>query len=409
MRDAVRADADPHALMRRFQGEPGLAGLIVNGADGPVGVACRRLVLEASAFEGGRTDTAGDLAAAGTRTVPVLPETTSIEHALDAALARGPVAATDPIVATDADGRWRLIGMDEVVDAYRRAPPTAGAAEPATDEASFWREVIPALAHEAATPMGNAVMLVGSIDERAAEQAGVLDEARMTRAGLRAFLDTIRTGARMTLDNLERAANLIDGLKRMSVDQGSSARRRFELDGHLEDLARSFEPRLRKAGITLIERAPAGVMLDSYPGALSQILSNLVMNALRHGFRDDGRAPGDRRIEIDAGLPEPETVRVTVSDNGAGIPAGMMARIFDRYVTTRAGEGGSGLGLSVSRELAREALGGGLTVESGPGRGTRFVLTMPRVAPQRASDEAERADAPNGNAAPGGSRQRLRA
>ena len=117
--------------------------------------------------------------------------------------------------------------------------------------------------------------------------------------------------------------------------------------------------------------------MDSYPGPLGQVITNLISNAVTHAFEDRD----DRRVTITATPDGNEAVRITLADNGNGVPDTLLPRIFDPFVTTRMGRGGVGLGLHICHNLVIQTLGGRITVESTPGVGTTFTLTLPICAP----------------------------
>ncbi len=119
--------------------------------------------------------------------------------------------------------------------------------------------------------------------------------------------------------------------------------------------------------------------MDSYPGALGQIVTNLIENSLLHAFPE--RSDGSMRLVARA-LDE-TYVEILYSDDGVGIPAADRSRVFDPFFTTRMGQGGSGLGLSIVLNLVRDLLGGDLDLSAGEPGGTTFRLRLPRVAPQK--------------------------
>ena len=116
--------------------------------------------------------------------------------------------------------------------------------------------------------------------------------------------------------------------------------------------------------------------MDSYPGPLGQVVTNFVNNALLHAF--EGRLAGT--VIIRASPTNEEEVRMTVSDDGNGIPEADQRRIFDPFFTTKLGRGGSGLGLNIVYNIVTTVLGGKVSVDS-RGAGTTFTLRMPVSAP----------------------------
>ena len=120
------------------------------------------------------------------------------------------------------------------------------------------------------------------------------------------------------------------------------------------------------------------MIFDSYPGALVQVMTNLISNALLHAF--EGRDHGT--IRIDAESVNQQQARLSVSDDGVGIPPGLIERIFDPFVTSRLGSGGTGLGLHITHNAVVNVMGGTIKVRSERGVGTRFEMTLPLRAPE---------------------------
>jgi signal transduction histidine kinase len=121
---------------------------------------------------------------------------------------------------------------------------------------------------------------------------------------------------------------------------------------------------------------PTGILMDSQPGPLGQIVINLINNAYLHAF--ENRADGVLTLEAEL---LDEQVRLRVSDNGAGIPPENIEKLFLPFFTTKIGKGGTGLGMAIVQNLVTKTLGGRITVESSMGYGTRFDIYLPRVIP----------------------------
>ena len=172
-------------------------------------------------------------------------------------------------------------------------------------------------------------------------------------------------------------AELIRSFKQVAVDQSSGERRKFLVRTYIDEILLSLAPRLKKTPHRIELDCPEAVMLDSYPGALAQILTNLVSNALMHAF-PDGRV-GHLRIAVETIGP---LLRLSFHDDGVGIPQSDLRRVFDPFFTTKRGSGGSGLGLHIVYNLATQILRGDISVTSEPGRGATFVLTIPLKVPE---------------------------
>jgi signal transduction histidine kinase len=182
---------------------------------------------------------------------------------------------------------------------------------------------------------------------------------------------------------LYRAANLVTSFKQVAVDQTSSQRRRFALAEVVGEIILTMWPTLKKTAYTVEQHIPGDLRLDSYPGPLGQVVTNLVNNALVHAF--EGRSSGSVTITARPGAAG--WLELVVQDDGLGIPAANLNRIFDPFFTTKLGAGGSGLGLNIAHNIVSNILGGKIDVESEAGVGTTFSLTLPTVAPQRQAEE----------------------
>ena len=238
--------------------------------------------------------------------------------------------------------------------------------------------LVAGVAHELNTPLGNSVLAISTLQ----------GETRQFRASLaqglrKSALDGLLEGVDMATDiasrNLARAADLVTSFKQVAVDQTSGHRRTFDLRAVISELLLTLQPTLARTPYRLTLDVPAGICMDSYPGSLGQILTNLVNNAVLHGF--DGRDHGEITLHAEV-LPDDETpVLLSVRDNGRGIPVALRSRVFDPFVTTRMGRGGTGLGLNIAHSIATNLLGGTLSVSSEDDVGTTFTLRMPHKAP----------------------------
>lgn len=238
--------------------------------------------------------------------------------------------------------------------------------------------LVAGVAHELNTPLGNSLLATTSLTDEVQRFKASMD-AGIKRSALERLISNVEQAADITTRNLQRAADLVTSFKQVAVDQTSSQRRRFELAEVVGEMVKSLMPSLRRTPFRIDVQVPeAGLMLDSFPGPLGQTIANLVNNAVLHAF--DGRAEGNIRV---GGARDAEGMIVlTVADDGRGIPAALIGRIFDPFVTSKMGRGGSGLGLHIAWNAVTNILGGTLTVQSTEGRGATFSVRLPPVAPR---------------------------
>ena len=233
--------------------------------------------------------------------------------------------------------------------------------------------LVAGVAHEINTPLGICVTATSHLVQELKLTREELAGGTMTAESLDTFLDIVDQSLRIMTTNTQRAAALVRSFKQVAVDQSSDDIRSFNLKPYLAEVLLSLQPKLKGRPVKVEIDCPAEIMMESFPGAVSQIVTNMVMNSLVHGFEDD-RAGS---ITIRAAL-EGETVVFGYADDGAGMDADTLAKLFDPFFTTRRGSGGSGLGAHILFNLVTGSLGGTVKVESAPGQGLAYHLRFPR-------------------------------
>ena len=231
--------------------------------------------------------------------------------------------------------------------------------------------------HELNTPIGNGLTVASSLQYRVQEFDALMTSG-MKRSDLAVFISDTRQAADIMARNLARAGALVTSFKQVAVDQTSSQRRRFSLAVLVSEILLTLSPSIRKSGCTVSTEVAEEIDMDSYPGPLGQVLTNLVNNAILHGYRDRPCGP----IAITAQCTDANQLRLEVSDSGHGILKTDLTHVFEPFFTTRMGQGGSGLGLHIVHNLVTSVLGGQITVQSETGQGAVFTLKLPRAAPR---------------------------
>ena len=242
--------------------------------------------------------------------------------------------------------------------------------------------LVAGIAHELNTPIGNTLLTATALSDMVQEFQRSLAGDGVKRSALEAHLAAARSACDLMAGSLARAADLIHSFKQVAVDQSSGQRRRFLLDEVVHDTLTTYAAQLRRSACEVTVEVPAGLEFDSYPGSLSQVLSNLIGNTLLHGL--DGRGSG--RIWITARAQDGQ-VRLVFRDDGVGMSPRTLHQIFDPFFTTKMGQGGSGLGMNIVYNIVTGVLNGTIQVESAPGQGTSITLMLPLSAPEREHDE----------------------
>jgi ligand-binding sensor domain-containing protein/signal transduction histidine kinase len=231
--------------------------------------------------------------------------------------------------------------------------------------------LVAGVAHEINTPVGVCVTAASSLMDETARMAELYEQHKISRNEFKEYINTANQSARLILSNMERTANLVQSFKQVSVDQSTSQKRKFKLKGYIEDVIRSLYSVLKKRKITIELDMDDDLELDSYPGTFSQIITNLVLNSLTHGYDelDEGRIVIMARINNDRLVFE-------YTDDGKGISEENLGKIFEPFFTTDK-KIGIGLGMHILYNLVTQKLCGTITCESELNTGTGFRIDIP--------------------------------
>ncbi len=242
--------------------------------------------------------------------------------------------------------------------------------------------LVAGVAHEVNNPVGIGLTVASSLERRVAEFEADLASGSLRRSRLDEFVAGTRDAAGQLVTNLARAGELVQSFKQVAVDRTHAERRSFDLADASEQIASSLRPGLKTTGLVFDLDVPAGIVLDSFPGAWGQVVTNLFVNAVTHAWP----AGASGRMTLSARRLAGDRVEVTFADDGAGMSDEVSRRAFEPFFTTRRGSGGSGLGLHIVYNIVTRRLGGRIALETAPGRGCRFRMNLPLSAPD---DEGE--------------------
>lgn len=238
--------------------------------------------------------------------------------------------------------------------------------------------LVAGVSHEINTPMGIALTAATALYDDCRWLENKVSENRLKRSDLEKHLNKLRESNKIILSSLERACALTASFKQVAVDQTSEQRREFELKTLLQDIQRSLNSLYSKKGHKLIIECPDGIKLDSYPGALFQIFTNLVNNSVLHGFANNKRGS----ITISA-KKQANMLFIEYRDDGVGMTAEVKKKAFEPFFTTRLGVGGSGLGMHLVYNYVSQVLGGKISIKSAPGEGFTCYIELPFFAPTK--------------------------
>ncbi|HEY0922221.1 ATP-binding protein [Rheinheimera pacifica] len=243
-----------------------------------------------------------------------------------------------------------------------------------TEKMASLGQMVAGVAHEVNTPIGLGVTASTLLQDKLTDIQKAFDEKKLTSSQLAKFLSESKENLGIIYRNMERAASLISSFKRVAVDQSNENRRQFNMLQLINEVLLSLRPNLKKTQHQILIDCPAELELDSKPGPINQILINLIMNSLIHAFEHIEQ--GEMHIAVQV---KDNRCFLSYSDNGAGVPESIKKRIFDPFVTTKRGEGGSGLGLHLVYNLVTQALNGKIQLESTLGAGIQIQIDFPVI------------------------------
>ena len=244
--------------------------------------------------------------------------------------------------------------------------------------------LVAGVAHELNTPIGNSVTVGSTLQFQVDDLAQAFQKGELRRSTLQLYLENAQRGTDILMRALARASELIRSFKRVAVDQSSDQRRVFDLQTTLREVCLTLEPMYKNTPFDLTLALPDKVEMDSFPGALGQLVTNFVSNALQHGF--EGRERG--QMHVGAQASGVDHVTLLFSDDGLGMTEETRNRVFDPFFTTKLGQGGSGLGMNIVYNIVHDVLGGSIQIASSPDAGTLITVTIPVRAPLSATGES---------------------
>ena len=244
--------------------------------------------------------------------------------------------------------------------------------------------LVAGVAHELNTPIGTALTASSVVDNEIEELNELFKNGTLSKQQLERFIETSLQSSLLVTKNIKRSATLITNFKQMAVDQASERRREFNFAKIINEVLIALKHQTKKTQIVIDYDVDENLILDGYPGPWTQILTNLILNSLTHGFESDQAG----KIHLAATLDQTDdTVTVTYQDNGKGIAKKHANKIFDPFFTTKLGQGGSGLGLNIVFNIVTQMMAGEIKFDQDCQQGVLFIIKVPRISPDKYIDE----------------------
>ncbi|MEE9397839.1 MAG: hybrid sensor histidine kinase/response regulator [Methylococcales bacterium] len=234
-------------------------------------------------------------------------------------------------------------------------------------------ELVAGVAHEINTPVGIGITGISYLSDITIEFRKLFKNGDIKKSDLEKYLMESEEACQMTMANLNRAAELVASFKQVAVDQSNDEKRKFNLKKYVADILLSLQPKIKKTSHQISTNYSQDLELDSYPGAFSQIITNLVMNSLIHGFEE--MENGQMMLSVES---DDANVTICFTDNGKGLTKEQGEKIFDPFFTTKRGSGSTGLGMHLVYNLVTEKLQGEIECESEAGKGILVKMILPK-------------------------------
>jgi len=241
-----------------------------------------------------------------------------------------------------------------------------------TEKMAALGKMVSSIAHEVSTPMGTSRMAIEALSKGIHRTIDGLNNGALKKSTLLQFLNQSSEAADIALSNVESTNSILNSFKSIAIDQCSNRVIEIDLRHYLDTILISLRPRLKRLDHVIKIKIPTGVLITTQPGALSQVMINLINNSMLHGFEgiDIGEVLIAHHINQNA-------LHLEYSDNGNGIEKVVLDRIFEEYFTTKAGAGGNGLGMAIVKKLVEEELGGSISMKSTVNRGVKIDISIP--------------------------------
>lgn len=233
--------------------------------------------------------------------------------------------------------------------------------------------MVASVAHDVATPLGIGVTAASFLADELKSFEKLISSGAVSKKQLKSFLSSCDSSLILLSRNITAAAELIHSFKQVSVDQISEESRTIVLSEYLEEIVQSLRPKIRKSGVTLTIDVINDCHFSTYPGALSQVMTNLIINSLIHGYI--GRKGGNITISLDGSADG--NIEIIYCDDGIGIDQKLLSKVMEPFFTTRREQGGSGLGLSIVHSIVTQKLKGTIKLSSAVDQGVRFDIIFP--------------------------------
>ena len=239
-------------------------------------------------------------------------------------------------------------------------------------------KLIAGVAHEINTPLGIAVTSTSLIQENTEEIAKQLNDKSLSQKKLQSYIGRVTESSMISNQGLERVIELMHNFKEVAADQIVENVREINIANYVGEVMTTLASELKKSKVNYLFSGENNIKISTVPGALAQVITNLVNNSIRHGFQDEKKErPKINEIKINLKKHNDNKIILTYQDNGIGMSDDVLAQVFDPFFTTKRNKGGTGLGMNIVFNVIEQKLAGHINISSKLGKGVTCEVTLP--------------------------------
>lgn len=228
------------------------------------------------------------------------------------------------------------------------------------------------VSHEVNTPIGISITSISYLIDIVNKLEQDTSVQKLSRRTIDNFIKSAKHSVEILSNNLQRAAELITSFKQVAIDQTNDRVRLINISKYLDEIIQSIHPKLKKTNHCIKINCDQHIEIYTYPGAIAQIIINLIINSIIHGFHDINRGEININVTVDQ-----QRLNISYRDSGKGLNEEQLGNLFTPFYTTQEDEGGTGLGTHIIKNLVTDTLNGTIEAHSTLGQGLSYVMIFP--------------------------------
>jgi signal transduction histidine kinase len=228
------------------------------------------------------------------------------------------------------------------------------------------------VAHELNTPVGISIISASYLLDLLSHLEQGLNQKKLSKKIIEKFIDNASQSTKLLIGNLNRSSDLITSFKHVAADQVNDKTRLISMSKYLDEIIQSLHPKLKKTNHIIKLNCDNSIEISSHPGAIAQIMINLILNSIIHGFEHISQG----EITIDISLQQ-QNLHLDYKDNGQGLTQEGEKELFTPFYTTKGNQGGTGLGTHIIHNLVVDSLNGSIVVENNATKGLGYHIQFP--------------------------------